>query len=166
VHTYQLQGNFLSHDKFVDALSTYLDKLHASHTVNQQSTELHTTYITATIPYKDLLKLEPITLDSSSALARYFKAKNSSSSLHPYISEKLKACILENIHTSIRLARQGNRQMAKLHTDIARQALLELGHFLSTVECNTFINEVEEAINCCAAYIDTNFRAEIALNKH
>jgi len=166
LQTYHIQGNTSNHANLLNSLSDYLDKLHAAYIVNQQSTELRTTYITASTPSKNPAVAEQSTMDAPSTLAHYFKANGSSSSLHPHIGEKLKACIMENIHASIRHARLGNRSNVELHTEIARHALLELGYFLSTDECNAFINEMQESINCCASYIDINFRSEIVANRH
>jgi hypothetical protein len=166
LQTYHIQDNSANHINLLNTLSNYLDKLHASYTVNQQSTELRSTYITANTPPENPVTPGQSAINTPPTLAHYFKASGNSPPLHPHISDKLKACIMENFHASIRHARQGNRDNAELHIAIARQALLELGCFLSADECNAFIKELQETINCCASYFDINFRTELAANRH
>jgi hypothetical protein len=166
VQTYHIQNNTANHANILNALSNYLDMLRASYVVNQQSTELHTTFITANTTSQNPAAPEQSTMDSSSTLAHHFKANGAPSSLQPYISENLKVCIMDNIHASIRYARLRSRTNTELHTEIARHALLEPGCCLPVDECITFIIKMQEAINPCATCINTNFRSEIAVNKH
>ncbi len=166
LQSYHSQSGKDNNNKLHSTLSNYLDKLHASHMINQQSEDLHSTYITATIATRKNTESHQGTEEPTSRLARYFKEKSTPSSLHPYISEKLKASILENIHTSIRLARQGQRENADLHSAIVRQALDELRYFLTIEEYIIFTNEVDDAISCCRTLFDTRLQTDLKTNKH
>jgi len=78
-----------------------------------------------------------------SEFAGHLKQRQSSPVSQPYIAEKLTASTWEHIHSAIRYARQGDVDNAKLHTDIAGQALEEAGHFLNDTEYSELITQIE-----------------------
>jgi len=79
-------------------------------------------------------------------LGRYFKSRRTESVLDPELSEKLKKSTWTHIHNAFRLARQGDARTAKLHLDIASQALKEAAHYMSREEHIAFTVEVEEKL--------------------
>ena len=79
-------------------------------------------------------------------LGRYFRSNRKDSVLDPELSEKLKQSTWNHIHTALRLARQGETVNAKLHLDIANQALKEAAHYMSREEHIAFTVEVEEKL--------------------
>ena len=79
-------------------------------------------------------------------LGRYFKSNRTEPALDPELSEKLKKSTWNHIHTALRLARQGEARTAKLHLDIASQALKEAAHYMSREEHIAFTVEVEEKL--------------------
>jgi hypothetical protein len=79
-------------------------------------------------------------------LGMYFKSSQTESVLDPELSEKLKKSTWNHIHTALRLARQGDAGTAKLHLDIASQALKEAAHYMSREEHIAFTVEVEEKL--------------------
>jgi hypothetical protein len=81
-----------------------------------------------------------------SGLGRYFRSKQTESVLDPEMSKKLKKSTWTHIHTAIRLARQGDARTAKLHLDIASQALQEAGHYMPKEEHIAFTVEIEEKL--------------------
>lgn len=66
--------------------------------------------------------------------------------LDPELSKKLKESTWNHIHTALRLARQGEAGTARLHLDIASQALKEAAHYMSREEHIAFTVEVEEKL--------------------
>jgi len=79
-------------------------------------------------------------------LGRYFKSGRTQSVLDPELSKKLKESTWSHIHTALRLARQGEAGTAKLHLDIASQALKEAAHYMSREEHIAFTVEVQEKL--------------------
>lgn len=79
-------------------------------------------------------------------LGRYFKSSRTEPVLDPELSKKLKESTWNHIHTALRLARQGEAGTARLHLDIASQALKEAAHYMSREEHIAFTVEVEEKL--------------------
>jgi hypothetical protein len=79
-------------------------------------------------------------------LGRYFRSNRKGSVLDPQLSEKLKQSTWNHVHTALRLARQGEAVNAKLHLDIASQALKEAAHYMSREEHIAFTVAVEEKL--------------------
>jgi hypothetical protein len=79
-------------------------------------------------------------------LGRYFKSSRTAPVLDPELSKKLKKSAWNHINTALRLARQGEAGSAKLHLDIASQALKEAGHYMSREEHIAFTVEVEDKL--------------------
>lgn len=81
-----------------------------------------------------------------SGLGRYFRSKPTETALDPELSKKLKQSTWHHIHAALRLARQGDARTAKLHLEIASQALKEAGHYMSREEHIAFRVEIEEKL--------------------
>lgn len=79
-------------------------------------------------------------------LGRYFKSSRTEPVLDPELSEKLRNSTWHHIHTALRLARQGEAKTAKLHLDIASQALKEVAHYMPREDYIAFTVEVEEKL--------------------
>jgi len=77
-------------------------------------------------------------------LSRYFKARWNGSDIHPGIKEKLERSAWEHLHASIRHARQGENETARIHADIAHYACNELAHYLSEKDYQCFTSELEK----------------------
>lgn len=80
-------------------------------------------------------------------LSKYFKKGGAGTTLQPHVSEKLKTCTWEHIHTALRLARQGEVRTARLYAEIANNALKEAAHYMSEEEYAEFTAAVEEELN-------------------
>ena len=74
----------------------------------------------------------------SNPLTEYFKKNNSFSELAPPIVEKLKSRAWEHTYSTIRYAHNGDFAYAKLHADLANNAIYELSHFMTTTDYNDF----------------------------
>jgi len=61
-----------------------------------------------------------------------------------HLGEKLKQSTLTHMHTAMLQARQGNAANAKLHADIANNALHEAAHYLSEEDYEGLCREVAE----------------------
>ena len=77
-------------------------------------------------------------------LSRYIKTESLTSVTQPGIVKKLTESIWEHIHNTLRAARQGDTDKAKLHLDIVDQALNEVGHYMSGDDFSKLVNSVEQ----------------------
>lgn len=137
----------------IESLSQVLDKLTAAEIVNRESTRIHTSYLSLkrlSSNGEDELQLR--NTQPLSKLSDYFKNNNGLFDRHPSVSDKLMLSIMDNIHASIRLARQGNCETSKLHMGIASSAIAELQHFLTTEEFHKFTNEIKHIITLVACF--------------
>lgn len=80
---------------------------------------------------------------TESAFAKHLKHRESSSVSQPRMGDNLKASAWEHIHKAIRFAKQGEVENAKLHTNIAGQALEEAGHYLNDKDYADLVFEIE-----------------------
>ena len=83
------------------------------------------------------------TLDIQTPLTDHFKKNKSYSELSPHIGEKLQNSAWEHTHTAIRLAHRGDIATAKLHANLANNAIKELGHYLSEADYTEFKNAIK-----------------------
>jgi hypothetical protein len=79
-------------------------------------------------------------------LGRYFRSSRRPPVLDPELSQKLRNSTWEHIHTALRLARQGQARTAKLHLNIASQALKEVAHYMSKEDYIAFTVEIEKKL--------------------
>jgi hypothetical protein len=63
----------------------------------------------------------------------------------PYMGDKLKDSTWSHIHTALLHARQGEANTAKLHADIANEALKEAAHYMSEEDHKVLCEEVAKA---------------------
>ena len=91
----------------------------------------------------DALADKPDIIAISNPLSNYFKKNKSSSELAPPLSEKLKASAWEHTHSVIRLAHMGDYSSAKLHAELANNALHELKHYMPEADFNAFKSAVK-----------------------
>ena len=80
-------------------------------------------------------------------LARHFKKSARKKESDQYMGEKLKTSTWTHIHTALMQARNGQATTAKLHADIANQALKEAAHYMSEQDYKAFFAEVETELN-------------------
>ena len=94
---------------------------------------------------------QPVTAPSSSGttiseVSDYFKSKASSADSAGYLGDKMVSSTWTHIHSALLYAHQGDATKAKLHMDIANQALKEAAHYMNDDEYNQFVEEVEKAL--------------------
>jgi hypothetical protein len=75
-------------------------------------------------------------------LANHFKKYNANTELATSLCDKLKTSAWEHTHTAIRLAHLHDFVNAKLHADLANNAIYELGHYMSESDFNQFRNAI------------------------
>ncbi len=63
-------------------------------------------------------------------LSRLFKRRSSSVVLQPHLSDQLQRSVRQHLNTSLRQARQGDVTNAKLHANLACNAMHELAHYM------------------------------------
>ena len=80
-------------------------------------------------------------------LANHYKVSASKHESSQYMGEKFKASIWLHIHTAFMQARSGQIKTAKVHADIANQALKEAIHYMADEDFREFYTEVEKVIN-------------------
>ena len=142
-------GSVAEHD-FATLLSDLIDRLAAPGPANSENIPPQVSAQTATqnpSPGRpDSDHMVSIVSRTFNGLGRYFKTSRTESDLDPELSEKLKQSTWNHIHTALRLARQGEAANAKLHLDIASQALKEAAHYMSREEHIAFTVEVQEKL--------------------
>ena len=74
--------------------------------------------------------------------------------MQPPVSHKLQASVWEHLNTSLRLARQGEAQTAKLHADVANNALKEAARYMPKDEYAEFYGQVETRLKEMRAETD------------
>jgi hypothetical protein len=62
------------------------------------------------------------------------------------MGDKLRESAWSHLHSALLYARQGDAGRAKLHADIAHQALKEAAHYLSEEEFEALSNQLEQAL--------------------
>jgi hypothetical protein len=145
-------GSVADHD-LATLLSDHIDRLAAPGPANSENIPPQVSAQTAqTVTQNpspgrpDSVRQVSIVKRTFNELGRYFKTSRTESILDPELSEKLKQSTWNHIHTALRLARQGEAANAKLHLDIASQALKEAAHYMSREEHITFTVEVREKL--------------------
>lgn len=79
------------------------------------------------------------------ALSSHLKGQ-ASYEIQPQLSEKLKNSAWSHVHSALRYARQGDEVNAKLHVNIACNALKEAEHYISDEACDELSAEVEKLL--------------------
>lgn len=140
-------------DALLSPMENLLEKLSAADCANSDTECIRTTYLcTSTSHRADIDQFEAPS-GPVSTLSDYFKSRNNIMVLHPYLNEKLKAAVLENLHAAIRLTREHDQRRAQLHLQIARDATRELTHFLYDRELDTFYAQTIALTEQVAHYI-------------
>ena len=88
-------------------------------------------------------------------LSRFFGRKKTGSAFQPHMRDKLKGSVWEHINASLRLARQGDSKSAKLHADVANNALKEAARYMSKEEYSEFYGQVEKQLSEIRAEVQT-----------
>ena len=63
-----------------------------------------------------------------------------------HVAAKLQRSVWEHIHSAHRSARSGNSDTAKLHADLAVNAMKTLSHYLSAEEYSDFLTEISNRL--------------------
>ncbi|MCW8955927.1 MAG: hypothetical protein OQL09_03520 [Gammaproteobacteria bacterium] len=79
------------------------------------------------------------------ALSSHFRGR-AGYEMQPELSEKLKNSAWSHVHTALRYARQGDESNAKLHANIACNALKEAEHYMSDEACAELSSEVDKLL--------------------
>lgn len=80
-------------------------------------------------------------------LSVYFRNNHKHSVVSLNAGDKLIQSTWEHIHASIRVAHQGDVKTARLHADLANNALKEAEHYLSAPVFSAFSQEVVKVLN-------------------
>lgn len=88
----------------------------------------------------------PVEHGVANDLSRHFEQTHTGSTFLPEVGEKLKKSTWEHIHAALRSARQGDAKTAKLHADIANNALREAAHYLPPQDYTSFAAAVGDML--------------------
>ena len=79
-------------------------------------------------------------------LSQHLKKNNLDDELATPIGHKLSSSAWNHTHSAIRCAHQGDYANAKLHADLANNAIHELGHYVSTAEFTRFKQAIKSEL--------------------
>jgi hypothetical protein len=151
--SYREEAGSVADHRLSTLLSDHIDRLAESRPANgvkaqgkAPEDEVHTATHNLSLGRRQSEHQASIMSRTLSGLGRYFRSNRTESVLDPEMSKKLKKSTWTHIHTAIRLARQGDARTAKLHLDIASQALQEAGHYMPKEEHIAFTVEIEEKL--------------------
>jgi hypothetical protein len=147
VHAYHADA--ANDDDIADALRTYIKQIKqkaSTHTAPiDTSSGLAEPALTAETPsgHSAIAAESANTSGISNPLSDYFQKNNAYSELTSPLGEKLKSSAWEHTHSAIRLAHQGDFASAKLHADLANNAIHELGHYMPEADFIAFKRAVK-----------------------
>jgi len=78
-------------------------------------------------------------------LSVYLK-KESAQKYDPHMSARLQQCVWDHVHSAHRFARLGDAKTAKLHADIAVNAMKTLSCYMSSDEYTDFFNMINDQL--------------------
>jgi hypothetical protein len=122
--------------KYIDDVSPQKQKSTIENQTSDESSASNTTHPTPSAHFEMSNK------DIESGMTKHFKERNNAA-LHPRLVEKLEHSIWEHIHDSIRHAKRGEADIAKMHADIASNAYQELAHYVSPEAHAEFALEIQ-----------------------
>lgn len=149
---HQVGSDTVPHD-IMEPLSQYLEKLSVFADEDPQGKEYKASWDVVqsfnkkeSIEQTQPVEIEEIENQARSDLANHFKSNTTEKGTHPYLIEKLQNSTWEHIHTAIRLAHQGAQVKAKLHADIANNALKEVAQYMNKEDYAKFVNEINSEL--------------------
>lgn len=150
--SYKQQAGRETQKDIATPLSSYIDKLSAgqpaitsTHPVISEEPEEISGATPQEAPQEN--PQIPSTAVIPNDLSDYLKSHSQHSDSEGYIGDKLKASTWSHIHTAILKAREGDPKTAKLHADIANQAMKEAVHYMSDEEFVKFSEEIDRALS-------------------
>ncbi len=149
IHSYHQSANPHRSQHINKSLNKQIDALVASS--SKQST-ISTRPMTDDQPQRDSQlppqeqKVQPVVSSVTQVGHDYFESHPVHRDEAPCMGDQLKESAWSHLHSALLYARQGDAGRAKLHADIAHQALKEAAHYLSEEEYETLSNKLEEAL--------------------
>lgn len=149
--SYQQWVNTENHQDISNPLYDYIDKLASSDAVKAPGVP-HQTYdkeqpaiaTNNTTPPAAQEHKEIVINKTLEGLSLYYQDHKTAADSQPELSEKLKKSAWEHIHAVHRYARQGDVKTARLHADIANNALKEAAHYMTEDDYKAFMQEVKD----------------------
>ncbi len=80
-------------------------------------------------------------------LSRHFESNRTDARSKAELGHRLQKRAWEHIYATLRAARAGDTKTAKLHADIANQAVHEAAHFLPPDEISDFVHQVKNKLD-------------------
>jgi len=139
------------HNDIGDTLHGLIDQIviEASHNYSVQDYR-HKKFLTAetdptndkAIPRQGDGSMLSMTLNGLSVFLQQQKLKSD----NPHMAEKFQQVIWEHVHAAHRFARQGDARTAKLHADIANNAIKSLAHYMPVEAYEVLCNDIRQQL--------------------
>lgn len=124
-------------------LSDHINELAISSESNIKSTPVERSESTTSTSSQINSSSQPAKPDGKpSGLSKYFRKKPSTLLRQPHIGAKIRKRARDHIYSSLRLAREGDAETAKIHANIADLAMKESANYMTPDEYSMFVTDV------------------------
>lgn len=83
----------------------------------------------------------------ASSLSDYFRTTKSGATDRTFLAQRLEDSTWSHVRSALSFARQGNIVSAKLHSELANNAVIILAHYMSDEDFSVFVQNLERVIN-------------------
>lgn len=153
IDSYHASSNTDHHNRISDSLDKLIDK------TSEEASRTHSVRVDKNVqpPHRDsstevkksnkLQDHETSMLSMTlNGLSVYFR-KQKTIEHDPQMSEKLKKCVWDHVHSAHRFARTGDANTARLHAGIATNAMKALSQYMPEEEYSDFYTEVHSQLD-------------------
>lgn len=82
--------------------------------------------------------------------SKYLRRRSRAATMGPHLAEKMQQRAWEHITSAIKLAQQGKEDEAKLHAELAENAMTEASRYMAEVQYDAFEKAVKEKLRTIA----------------
>lgn len=86
-------------------------------------------------------------------LAKRFRRNRQAGKLEPHLREKMRTNTLAHINKSMRFARQGKAEAAKIHAELAESAMKTASEYMTEEEYRAFEQDVKEKLKAIGSLV-------------
>lgn len=128
-------------------LSDHIDELAVSREINIQSMPEEQIATEGSIQSQIRPNTSiPKTGSKFTGLSKYFRRRPTTPLMQPHVGAKIKKRAWDHIYSSLRLAREGDAETARIHANIADLAMKESANYMSAEEYSRFVADVREQL--------------------
>jgi len=150
VSSYHAEASAGYDDDIGEALRTYIKQIKQHASPHQAGVSKPASPNGTSSEHNHASSPNTVSEELNNPLADYFKKNGTHTELSSPLGEKLKRSAWDHTHTAIRLAHQGDYASAKLHADLANNAIHELGHFMPDADFIAFKAAVKAELHAKA----------------